>query len=157
MSAFGVIATVREEWLTAKRAHGKHRETIEEARHCILYSQDRQLIGKWRSIGAACLRDGLIRRRVRRIAALLPYGRGRCRMPNHQFLPFVDSETNLDLATAAILDAAYDRALAELHDRSPDSVRKAIARRIATLAVAGERDPDRLCDKALIAVGFLPQ
>jgi len=33
-------------------------------------------------------------------------------MPHHQFLPFVDSDSNLDLATAAILDTAYDRALA---------------------------------------------
>jgi hypothetical protein len=56
-------------------------------------------------------------------------------MPHHQFLPFADSDSNLDLATAAILDTAYDRALAELHDRGPDSVRQAIARRIATLAV----------------------
>ena len=78
-------------------------------------------------------------------------------MPHHQFLPFGDSDSNLDFAMAAILDAAYDRALAELHDRGPDSVRQAIARRIVTLAAAGERDPDRLCDKALVAVGFLPQ
>jgi hypothetical protein len=77
-------------------------------------------------------------------------------MPHHQFLPFVDSDSNLDLATAAILDTAYDRALAELHDRGRDSVRQAIARRIVTLAVAGERDPGRLCDRALVAVGFLP-
>ena len=28
--------------------------------------------------------------------------------------------------------------------------------RIVTLVAAGERDPDRLCDKALVAVGFLP-
>jgi hypothetical protein len=114
------------------------------------------MIGKWHQIGAACRRDDLIRRRVRRIAALLPYGRGRCTMPHHQFLPFIDSDSNLDLATAAILDTAYDRALAELHDRGPDSVRHAIVRRIVTLVEAGERDPDRLCDKALVAVGFLP-
>jgi hypothetical protein len=60
-------------------------------------------------------------------------------MPHHQFLPFADSDSSLDLATAALLDAAYDRALAELHDRGPDSVRQAIARRIVTLAAAGER------------------
>jgi hypothetical protein len=78
-------------------------------------------------------------------------------MPHHQFLPYMDSEPNFDLVTTGILDAAYDRALAELHDRGPDSVRQAIARRIVTLAVAGERDPNRLCDRALVAVGFLPQ
>jgi hypothetical protein len=69
-------------------------------------------------------------------------------MPHHQVLPFVDSDSNFDLATAAILDTAYDRALAELHDRGLYSVRQAIARRMVTLAVAGERDPNRLCDKA---------
>jgi hypothetical protein len=37
------------------------------------------------------------------------------------------------------------------------SARHALARRIVTLASAGERNPDRLCDKALVAVGVLPQ
>jgi hypothetical protein len=78
-------------------------------------------------------------------------------MSYHQVFPFADSDSIFDLATAVILDTAYDRALAELHNRGPDSVRQAIARRIVTLAEAGERDPDRLCDKALVAVGFLPQ
>jgi hypothetical protein len=78
-------------------------------------------------------------------------------MSHHQVLPFVDSDSIFDLATAVILGTAYDRALAELHNRGPDSVRQAIARRIVTLAEAGERDPHRLCDKALVAVGFLPQ
>ena len=78
-------------------------------------------------------------------------------MAHQQILPFVDPDSNLDLDTAAILDMAYDRALAELHDRGPDSVREGIARRIVILASAGERNPNRLCDKALVAVGFLPQ
>ena len=93
----------------------------------------------------------------RGMAKLLPCGRGRFNMPRHQILPFVDPDSNLDLATAAIMGVAYDRALAELHDRGPDSVRVAIARRIVILASAGERDPNRLCDRALVAVGFLPQ
>jgi hypothetical protein len=78
-------------------------------------------------------------------------------MSHHQVLPFVDSDSIFDLATAVILDTAYDRALAELHDRGRDSVRQAIARRLVILAEAGERDPNRLCDKALVAVGVLPQ
>lgn len=78
-------------------------------------------------------------------------------MVHHHALPFVDLDLNLDPSTAVILRTAYDRALAELHDRGPDSVRHALARRMATLASAGERDPDRLCDKALLAVGVLPQ
>lgn len=78
-------------------------------------------------------------------------------MAHHQALPFVELDLNLDPSTTVILRAAYDRALAVLHDRGPDSVRHALARRIATLASTGERDPDRLCDKALVAVGILPQ
>lgn len=71
-------------------------------------------------------------------------------------LPFSGSDLNFDNVTSAILDAAYGRAIAELHDRGPDSVREAIAKRILTLASAGERDPNRLCDKALVAVGYFP-
>jgi hypothetical protein len=75
-------------------------------------------------------------------------------MAQHEILLLVDSDTTFDLPTTAILDTAYDRAIAELHDRGPDSVREAVARRIVTLASAGERNPDQLCDKALVAVGF---
>lgn len=67
---------------------------------------------------------------------------------------FVDPDTDFDLATTAILDTAYDHAIAELRNRGPNSVREAVARRIVTLASAGERDPNRLCDKALLSVGY---
>jgi len=77
-------------------------------------------------------------------------------MVQHQFLTLADSNVNLDQITAAILDAAYGRAITELRDRGPDSVREAIAKRILVLASAGERDPNLLCDKALVAVGYLP-
>jgi hypothetical protein len=33
-------------------------EPPDEGRHCILYSQDRQLVGKWPLVGAVCHRDG---------------------------------------------------------------------------------------------------
>ena len=78
-------------------------------------------------------------------------------MARHQALPFVELDLNFDPPTTSIVRTAYDRALAELHDRGPDSVRHALARRIATSASAGERDPDRMCDQALVAVGVLPQ
>jgi hypothetical protein len=77
-------------------------------------------------------------------------------MLQHQILPHVDLGVNFDLGTTAILDAAYGRAITELHDRGPDSVREAIAKRIVALASAGERDPNLLCDKALVAVGYFP-
>ena len=77
-------------------------------------------------------------------------------MAQHHVLLFADSGTNFDAPTTAVLDAAHHRAIAELQDRVPNSVREAIARRIVTLASAGERDPDRLCEKALVAVGIFP-
>jgi len=77
-------------------------------------------------------------------------------MAQHPFLLFADSDTNFDAPTTAVLDAAYYRAIAELQDRVPNSVREAVARRIVTLASAGERDPDLLCEKALVAVGIFP-
>jgi len=75
-------------------------------------------------------------------------------MLQHQILPLADSDLNFDQITTAILDAAYDRAITELQDRGPNSVREAIAKRILALASAGERDPNLLCDKALVAVGY---
>ena len=75
-------------------------------------------------------------------------------MAQYEILLLADTDTIFDLATTTILDTAYDRAIAELHDRGPNSVREAVARRIVTLASAGERNPDRVCDKALVAVGF---
>ena len=77
-------------------------------------------------------------------------------MVQHQFLPLAESNIDFDQITAAILDVAYGRAIAELDDRGPDSVREAIAKRILALASAGERDPNLLCDKALVAVGHFP-
>jgi hypothetical protein len=77
-------------------------------------------------------------------------------MVQHQFLPLAESNVDFDKLTTAILDAAYGRAIAELQDRGPDSVREAIAKRILALASAGERDPNLLCDKALVAVGYFP-
>jgi len=77
-------------------------------------------------------------------------------MLQHQILPLADSDLNFDQITTAILDAAYDRAITELQDRGPNSVREAIAKRILALASAGERDPNLLCDKALVAAGYFP-
>ena len=49
---------------------------------------------------------------------------------------------------------AYDRASKSLHDNGqPDIVKEVIARRIISLAQKGKRDPDRLCARALAALG----
>ena len=55
------------------------------------------------------------------------------------------------------LGAAYDKACRSLHDiGQPAIVQEVIARRIIQVAQTGERNPDRLCAQALLALGFLP-
>jgi len=41
----------------------------------------------------------------------------------------------------------------QIAPRQPDIVKEVIARRIISLAQKGERDPDRLCARALAALG----
>jgi hypothetical protein len=62
--------------------------------------------------------------------------------------------TNFDPETAAILGAAYDKAVARLLDQ-PDVVRELVAKRLVVLATTGERNIRKLCDEALIAEGLL--
>jgi len=61
---------------------------------------------------------------------------------------------HFDPEIAATLGAAYDEAVARLL-KQPDIVRETIAKRIVALAAKGGRDVHALCDKALIAEGFL--
>jgi hypothetical protein len=77
-------------------------------------------------------------------------------MARDHILSLADLDADFDQVTTAVLNVAYGHAITELHDRGPDSVREAIAKRILTLASAGERDPNRLCDEALAAVGYFP-
>lgn len=54
----------------------------------------------------------------------------------------------------AIMGDAYERACRSLHDTGqPDLVKEVIAKRIIKLANEGERDPRRLCEEALKALG----
>jgi len=62
--------------------------------------------------------------------------------------------TNFDPEIAATLAAAYDEAVARLLNQ-PDIVRETVAKRIIAFAMKGERDGHVLCDKALVAEGFL--
>ena len=71
-----------------------------------------------------------------------------------EILPFVHLDNNFDPETAATLGAAYDEAIARLQDQ-PTIVLESIAERIIALSAKGERDPHSLCDKALIAAGFI--
>ena len=59
-----------------------------------------------------------------------------------------------DPDVAAILVAAYNKALAYLADKSQrDLVRETIAKRIIALATEGERDKNKLCAAASLGVG----
>lgn len=72
-----------------------------------------------------------------------------------EILQFIRPENAFDPETMAILVDAYDRAIAQLHDRGqPDIVREVIARRIIELAGRGKRDAMALCDAALTAIGI---
>jgi hypothetical protein len=53
------------------------------------------------------------------------------------------------------MDAAFDKTCQSLHDAGqPDIIKEIIAKRIISLARDGERDPDRLCEETLKALGF---
>ena len=68
------------------------------------------------------------------------------------FVQFVRLESCFDPELVATLIAAYDKAVASLHDNGqPQVVREIMARRIIEAAKKGERDPDRLRNAALIA------
>ena len=69
-------------------------------------------------------------------------------------LPFIHAETAFDDQTTRILGEAYDAACVSLPDTGqPDAVREIIARRIIEAAKKGERDPIRLRDVGLAALG----
>ena len=62
--------------------------------------------------------------------------------------------SHFDPETVRVLCDAYDKASRSIHDNGqPDIVKEVIARRIISLAQKGERDPDRLCARALAALG----
>ena len=62
--------------------------------------------------------------------------------------------TAFDPETIRTLGDAYERARRSLHDTGqPDLVKEVIAQRIIALAEEGERDPEKLCEGALSALG----
>jgi len=61
---------------------------------------------------------------------------------------------DLDEDSIQVLSHAYDKACRSMHDRGqPYLVSEIIAQRMIALARAGERDPDKLCASALMALG----
>ena len=64
--------------------------------------------------------------------------------------PFLDGQ-KFDLETTRIVGVAYEmvRAALSLADRG-DFVNEIIAKKVIELAKAGEANPDRLCEQALV-------
>jgi hypothetical protein len=62
--------------------------------------------------------------------------------------------TDFDPELIAALAEAYEKARKSLHDKGqPPLVQEVIAGRIIAAAQTGLRDPDRLCEMALTALG----
>ena len=68
--------------------------------------------------------------------------------------PFLKG-ASFDAEHVKAMGTAFDSVIRELHDNGKQSsvVRKAIAERIIALAKSGERDPDKLCEHAMDALG----
>jgi hypothetical protein len=69
-------------------------------------------------------------------------------------IPFLRQNV-FDTETTRVMGEAYDAACIELgDDGQPTLVKEVIAKRIIDAAKKGERDPQRLCAKALDALGL---
>jgi len=69
-------------------------------------------------------------------------------------IPFLDGAA-FDAVHVEAMGRAFDKAAAALHDKGqPTVVREVIAKRIIEIAKTGERDPDKMCERALRALGI---
>jgi hypothetical protein len=69
-------------------------------------------------------------------------------------LHFIRGKSDFDDDATNAMGAAFDAACKGLRDRGqPDIVREIIAKRIIEAAKKGERDPIRLCNSGLAALG----
>ena len=70
-------------------------------------------------------------------------------------LPFVLNKSDFDDEATRLMGEAFDAACKGLHDTGqPALVREIIAKRIIEAAKKGERDPVRLRDAGLAALGY---
>jgi hypothetical protein len=69
-------------------------------------------------------------------------------------LSYLQGES-FDPETTRIMGEAFDKASRSLHDRGqPYLVQEIIAKRIVAIAATGERDPAKLAQQALAALGI---
>ena len=69
--------------------------------------------------------------------------------------PFILDELSFDPEIKSIMGQAFVSACKALHDNGqPELVNTVLAKRIIAIAKTGERDPDRLCDRALEEFGL---
>jgi hypothetical protein len=70
-------------------------------------------------------------------------------------LPFIRKHSEFDDTLIKPMGAAFDAVCRELHDTGqPPIVQEILARRIVDALRRGERDPERLRDAALSAIGL---
>ena len=78
------------------------------------------------------------------------------------YVPLMDAtvvpffrDSAFDPETTLVMGKAFDRACVALKDYGqPDLIKEIIAKRIVEVAQPGERDPDRLRERALQALGI---
>jgi hypothetical protein len=70
-------------------------------------------------------------------------------------VPFIRNAM-FEAADIKVMSDAYNSAMKDIFGfgRPNQIVEEIVARRIITLTKGGERDPDRLCERALAACGF---
>ena len=67
------------------------------------------------------------------------------------------SDRSFDAETMGIIGEAFNKACKEMHDKiQPDSLQESIAGRLIDIAARGERDPEKMCESALISLGLAP-
>jgi hypothetical protein len=71
--------------------------------------------------------------------------------------PFVPpfSQASSDPRVINVMGKAYDKACKMMHDKGqPHLVQEVIAGRIIEIVTAGERDPDRICERVMAKLGL---
>ena len=67
------------------------------------------------------------------------------------------SDRSFDAETTAFIGEAFDKACKEMRDkRQPDSLQQSIAKRLIEISARGERDPEEMCEAALVSLGLAP-